>query len=186
MDATTLEIEEECFFRVAMGEVMRAVAEKYNVTTSAIDQKVKKTYRLLNHPSRRLESEPPIQEIPPLRKDRLGGAMVTEHIRMDKDIYLARLKHSRMKRGLEGIPGEWTGPLAVHKPEKPVWTPQLDALLGAASDDAIAKKLNYSAYAVRARRLKLKIKSFAGGGCDVGIGRFLEHEVSVQPNQPES
>lgn len=166
MDAAILEIADECFFRVAMGETIGAVAEKYNTTTAVIERQVKKTYRLLKHPSRRLESEPPVQEITPLREDRLGGQMVTEHIRMGRDIYLPRLKHSRIMRGHEGIPGEWLEPLAIHKLEKPIWAPQFDALLGTESDAAISKKLGYSVYAVRARRLKLKIKSFAGGGCD--------------------
>lgn len=159
VDLKAPDVAHECFVRVANGETMAAIANRFGTSGTVISKKVLKVYRRLRHPSYHLPAEPVISPE--------DGLPVGEAIKRNKDVYLARLVGLRHAEGMIGeCPGNWFTPLPAPEFMDVEWTPEKDSLLGTMSDASLAKMLACRTSLVRARRLKLRINSYAGGGCD--------------------
>lgn len=153
-----MEAKHECFVRVANGETLPTIAYWLEVSPTVVRDRAAKVWRLLKHPSRRLQSEPePCSD---------AGLNLPDTIRANKEIYLARLRAIRVSKGLGAIPAEWLTPFPDPKFKSVSWTDEQDSILGTMSDSEASKILNYKVSQVRARRLELGINSFSGGGCD--------------------
>lgn len=146
------------FSRVIHGETYAEIAHSCGVTGSAVCQRVKNLCRRLNH------LEIPVQgEAQSAVK--IGATWFPSMLRGNKDFYLARLRHFCDVNAINHDRIVSERPVRA-APIKPVWTLEMEALLGTMSDAVLAAKLGTSGPYVRQRRLALQINSFGGGGLD--------------------
>ncbi len=152
-----LSVTFDWFLRVLEGQTYLEIARRYAVPPDNVRSQVAKLFRRLNREDIAVPGE-----VSPGLEDHKKARSLPDLLRRHKALYLARLHRVGATEGiLPQIIDKELPALLV-----PVWTPELDAKLGTMSDMAFAMQLGTLHSVIRNRRLKLGIKSFAGGGCD--------------------
>lgn len=161
-------------------DTIAAVAKKLGVPTSQVQKRMKKLDIPAYMPVEKRRS--------PARRDQEAAAAARRRERSTR--FLSAIESLKKGETLENVAikagvtvatiKQWTAkaeelldetipiPSPASKPKlaAPAWTSEMDAMLGTKSDAALASLWNCSTHHVRNRRIKLRIASFGGGGCD--------------------